>query len=166
MAIGITPELSFSDRLRIELNNLFLGLALPFALFYLVYVTVGLRLTISYVITIGWIIILLIPLLLNHFKKYTAAKVYSIIVPLMGIVLVHLLHGWAMRLEPTYLHQVLLCFFFFQRRTAIIMCTLVLLTFAVVSLILLTFTPPFADRIIPVVPFVYFIFSVISSIIL
>lgn len=166
MSIGITDELSFSEKLRIELNNLFLGVALPCVIIHLIYITLGPRLLTSYLITGTWVIILLIPLYLNYRKKYFATKVYTVLACVLGISVVHLLHGWNIRLEPTYLMMILLCSFFFKRNLAIVMSIVVALVFVTVAILLSYITPPRADSILPTVPIAYFTFSVISCIVL
>lgn len=166
-SIGITDELTFSEKLRIELNNLFLGIALPCLIVHLIYVTLGPRQFSSYLITISWIILLLVPLFLNHRKQYFAAKVYTIIAPVTGIAIVHLLHGWTIRIEPTYLMMVLMCTFFFKRKLTIVMSAYVFLSFVVVAYLLFDgYDPPLAKTLLPTVPFFYFLFSVITSIVL
>ncbi|MEL7220330.1 MAG: ATP-binding protein, partial [Bacteroidota bacterium] len=107
-----------------------------------------------------------IPLYLNYRRKYFATKVYTVLACVVGISTVHLLHGWNIRLEPTYLMMILLCSFFFKRNLAIIMSTFVAVMFIAVAISLQYITPPRADSILPTVPIAYFIFSVISCIVL
>lgn len=167
-SIGITDKLSFSEKLRVELNNLFLGIALPCLFVHLIYLILSPFQLSSYIITIVWILILLVPLYLNHRHKYFAAKAYTIIVPVLAIAAIHLLHGWGIRLEPVYLMLILMCSFFFSDRTVYLMSGLVVIVFIVVASLLFsgTIIPPLGQKILATVPLMYLIFSVATSIIL
>lgn len=166
MSIGVTEELSFSQRLRIELNNLFLLIALPFVLFHLIYNFFGPQLTRSYIITFIWLCVFLVPLCLNHRHKYFISKVYTILVPLMGAIVVHLMHGVGIRLETNYLLLILLSIYFFNCRMATIMATLVGASYVIVNIILFNFEAPLANGIMLPVPYVYFIYALITTSIL
>lgn len=166
-SIGITDELSFSEKLRVELNNLFLGIALPCLFLHLLYLIFVESQLSSYVITVTWIFILLVPLYLNHRHKFFAARVYTIAIPVLAIAAVHLLHGFNIRLEPVYLMMILMCSFFFKRKLSIIMSGFVILTYLTIAVLLSgVITPPLAARIIPSVPIMYLTFSIAASIIL
>ncbi len=167
-SIGITEELSFSEKLRVELNNLFLGIALPCLFLHLLYLIFAESQVQSFIITISWIIILLVPLYFNYRHRYFFAKVYTIVVPILAVAALHLLHGWGIRLEPVYLMIILMCIFFFKRRLTIIFSGFVVLVFIAVATLLFTATvqPPLADRILPTVPLMYLVFSAVASIIL
>lgn len=166
ISIGITDELSFSEKLRVELNNLFLGIALPCLVAHLIFLTFRPFQISSYIITSVWIVILLVPLYLNYRRKYFAAKIYTIMVPVLAVAAVHLLHGWNIRMEPPYLMMILLCSFFFKRQLTILMSAFVAMVFIGVAITLSVIDPPLANKIIPTVPFIYLIFSVVASIIL
>ena len=167
-SIGITDKLSFSEKLRVELNNLFLGIALPCLFVHLIYLILSPFQLSSYIITIVWILILLVPLYLNHRHKYFAAKAYTIIIPVLAIAAIHLLHGWGIRLEPVYLMLILMCSFFFSDRTVYLMSGFVVIVFIIVASLLFsgTIIPPLGHKILALVPIMYLIFSVATSIIL
>lgn len=158
--------MSFSEKLRIELNNLFLGIAIPCAIFYLVYNVLGPRRTISYIVSCSWVIIMLVPLYLNYRKKYTAAKLYSIIVPLIVVVVLHFMHGLEIRIEPAYLLLILISSFFFKKRSAIIMSSVVSAAYLTVIALLPFIDPPMVNKVSPVIPVVYYAFAAVSSFIL
>lgn len=165
-SIGITEELSFSEKLRVELNNLFLGIALPCLFLHLLYLIFVESQVQSFVITTSWIVVLLIPLYFNYRHKYFFAKVYTIIVPVLAVAALHLLHGWQIRLEPVYLMMILMCSFFFKEKLTILFSGFVVLVFIIVAYLLSSINPPLADRILPTVPLMYLTFSVVASIIL
>lgn len=157
LQVGITEDLSFSEKLRVELNNLFLGITLPMALLHLLYVTLGPSSPPSaYIVSTGWIIIMSVPLLLNHRQHYVWARIYSILVPLAGIAVIHILHGWIVRVEPLYLFLILLSFFFFRQGLAFVFSGISILTYIIVGIVLVDFEPPLAAVMVPTVPFMYF----------
>ena len=155
--VGITDDLSFSEKLRVELNNLFLGITIPLAMLHLLYVTFGTSAPPSaYIVSTGWILIMSVPLLLNYRKHYVLARVYSIVIPLAGIATIHLLHGWIVRVEPLYLLIILLSFFFFRQGLAFVFGTISILVYVAVGMLLIDFEPPLAGVMVPSVPFIYF----------
>lgn len=165
-SIGVTDELPFSEKLRVELNNLFLGIALPCIIFHLIYNTLGPRLLASYLISGSWLLIFLVPLWLNYLGKYTFAKLYTIIIPLLGTMAVHLLHGWGIRIESVYLLLILISFFFFKKKRALVLSAFVILAFVIVAVLLLFIQPPLANKLLPTVPLLYYTFTVISAVFL
>ena len=165
-SIGITDQLTFSEKLRVELNNLFLGIALPCLFFHLLYLIFVESQISSYIITITWIFILLVPLYLNHRHKYLTARIYTIVIPVLAIAAIHLLHGWNIRMEPVYLMMILMCSFFFKRRLTVIMSVFVIAVYITIGILLGIITPPLAEKILPTVPLMYLTFSIVASIIL
>lgn len=164
--LGVTEDLSFSEKLRTESNNLVLLIVIVSLIAYLFYNTIGPRCSTPYYISTSWIFILICPLILNGYKKYVAARLITILFPLGGLVLIHLLQGWGVRTEGNYLLLSILSVFFFKKKPAIIMCAFIAITYMITAIVLSNITPPFKDLIMDPAPFLYFGLSSLAGLVI
>lgn len=164
LQIGITEDLPFSEKLRTELCNQFIILAFPALFFHLAYNFLTINILREYLLAILWGLILSVTLVLNHHKKYLWARIYAIVIPLIMVAVLHILYGWIQRLDFLYLLFVLLSCYILERRTAIIMIAIVLMTYISVAVYLSFFEAPFAEYILVSGTFAYFLFAVMLTI--
>ena len=118
--LGISEELSFIEKLRIELCNLFVVISLPVAIFHVIYNVLGPNELKDYIIVAVWLMIAAITLGLNYLKKYFLARNFILYLGLGFAGTIHLLFGWEARTEPLYLLLILVSCYFLNKRNAII----------------------------------------------
>jgi len=164
--LGVTEDLSFSEKLRTESNNLVLIIFIVSLIAYLFYNTIGPRLSLAYYITTSWVLVFICPLILNGFKKYTAARIITILFPLVGLVLVHLLQGWGVRTEGNYLLLSILSVFLFSKKPAIVLCVFIAITYMITAIALSNITPPLKESILAPAPFFYFGVSLLAGLVI
>lgn len=164
--IGVTDELSFSEKIRVKLVNLFVLVSLHTLLLHVLYNFLGPNEIRAYLVPFVWTIIIGTTLFLNYRGKYFAAKFLITGISLVATVVLHRLNGWGIRLEPMYLLLIVSSAFFFTRKIAILMSIFVVLSYGGVAVYLSKYPAPWADRIIPTAPIMYFGFAIISIFVL
>ncbi|MFK7904059.1 MAG: ATP-binding protein [Chitinophagales bacterium] len=164
LKIGITEELSFSEKLRIELSNQFILFAFPAAIFHLVYNFLTINTLRGYVLVTLWFCIMGTTLMLNHHKKHLAARLFILIISSLVIATTHLLFGWVQRLDFMYLLFILISCYILERKPAVSVITFILLIYTGVSLYISNFGPISPSRIIGSGTFAYFAFAVVITI--
>lgn len=164
--LGVTEDLSFSEKLRTESNNLVSLIFIISLIAYLFYNAIGPRFPMAYYISSSWVFIFICPLILNGFKKYTAARLITILFPLVGLVLVHLLHGWNVRIESSYLLLSIFSVFFFNKKSAIVMCVFIAITYIISAITLSIIPPPLKGSIVAPAPFLYFGLSLMAGLVI
>ena len=164
LKIGVTEDLPFSEKLRIELCNQFIIYAFPTAIFHLIYNFLTLNSVRGYVLVALWTGILGTTLLLTHYKKYTFARIFIIVFSLSVIATTHLLFGWKQRLDFMYLLFILISCYVLERKHAVPMIVFILLTYSGVAAYLHYFGVPFKVQIIGSGTFAYFAFAVFITI--
>ncbi len=122
----------------------------------MLYNTLGPRATVAYFLSVIWILIFSVPLLLNRFGRFSAARLFTIIAPLCAATLIHLLYGWEVRLESAYLLLAVISIFFFQKKAAIVICFIIALAYTITVAVLTKITPPLKELLLEPVPFLYF----------
>ncbi len=162
--IGIADDLGFSEKLRIELSNQFIFIALPAAFFHLLYNILGPNSLQEYILTLLWIVILSIPLLLNHFQKYLLARIYLIAIPLLVISMIYILFGWSLRLDFMYPLFILVSSYIFSRISAAIAIVSIILSYCFVNIHLSYNPPPLESQIVADSTYIYFTFAVLTTI--
>lgn len=162
-SIGITEELDFSERLRIELSNLFILISLHALLLHVLYNALGPNELRAYLVPLTWLIIAMITVSLNHWHFHFAARLFLILITLIITVALHLLNGWPIRLEPMYMLLIVSSTFFFRPIIAIAVTAGILVAYLFVVYILRDFDPPWSGRLVPSAPIMYFLFSALSA---
>lgn len=162
--IGITDDLGFSEKLRIELSNQFIIIALPIAFLHLTYNILGPNSLQEYALTFLWVVILSIPLLLNHFQKYLFARIYLIAVPLLVVSAIFILFGWSLRLDFMYPMFILVSCYIFSRMASVVAIVSVILSYCFVNLHLSYSPPPLESQIVADSTYIYFAFATLTTI--
>lgn len=166
VTIGMREDLSFGEKLRIQMCNLSILLSILPMVMHLLYNFFGPNELREYLLPLSFFVLLGLSLILNHKGKYLLAKLNGVMTPLFMIATLHVCFGWGMRVEVMYLLFVLLGMFFFKQRAAFIVVGCILLIFALVSLKLILSGPIFEEEILPSAPLGYFLFAVINGAIL
>ena len=164
LKVGVTDELSFAEKLRTELSNQFIIVAFPSAIFHLIYNFLTLNSYRGYVLVALWTCILSFTLLLNYSKRYITARFFISIFSLFLIALCHVLFGWEQRFEFMYLLFILISCYLLERKFAIVMIALILLTYTAVATYLTFYGPIFQIQIIGSGTSAYFTFAIIITI--
>ncbi|MGB1243290.1 MAG: sensor histidine kinase [Chitinophagales bacterium] len=163
LRVGVTDEMSFAEKLRTELCNQLIVFAFPAILFHLLYNFLTVNLLREYLLVVLWVIILSTTMVLNHYKKYILARIYTIIVPFITVAAIHVLFGWNQRLDFMYLLFILISCYILDRKTAFFVITFILLTYTGIAIYLHNFEALLTAYIIPSATFAYFIFAVIMT---
>lgn len=166
ISIGISEGMPFSEKIRVELSNLFSLIAIPGCFIHLLYNLFGPDIEREYYLTFLWMMILSSALLLNHYKRYSIAKIISVLPVLVIVVLIHIQFGWEMRLEPMYLMLILVFGYLFNQKTAILFMILIVAAYISVALQLSFFPVNRSADILPTAPFIYFGYASIVTILL
>ncbi|MEL6676175.1 MAG: ATP-binding protein [Bacteroidota bacterium] len=164
--LGVTDDMPFKEKLRTQLCNLFIVIALPPTLIQLAYNFFGPNDLVEHGIAIGWLIILSIPLYLNYRKQYLAARSVVVLVPLFLESVLFLMRGFEIRLESIYLLQMLVSSYFFPRKYAIAMCVLIASAYTAVAIYLSYFGAPYPIGMVDSAPYMYFSFAMTAALIL
>ena len=159
--VGITPELKFSERLRVKSSNTFILISLHALSFHVLYNFLGPNEPKAYLVPAVWSLISFGVLFLNFHKRYLLAKICIMGPTLLGIIALNLLNGSGIRLEPMYMLSVLFSVFFFRRNAAIVLSFLIGIAYISVAVYLKSHPAPWADQIIDSAPLAYFFFSII-----
>ena len=162
--IGISEELSFSEKLQVELSNQFIFIALPAAIFNFAYNIFGPNLIQEYLLTTLWLVILSIPLLLNHYQKYLFARLYIITVPLLLISTIHVFFGKSLRIDFLYPMFILISCFIFEKKSATAVILLILFSYGYVNLHLSYYPPPLESQIAEASTYIYFTYAAITTV--
>ena len=161
--IGITKTLDFSERLRIELSNLFILISLHALVLHVLYNALGPNELLAYLVPLTWLVIAITTISLNHWHYYFAARLFLVLITLMITVVLHLLNGWLIRLEPMYMLLMVSSAFFFRPAAAISVAATILIAYSFVAYTLRDFVPPWSARIVPTAPLIYFFFASLSA---
>lgn len=161
--IGITETLDFSERLRIELSNLFILISLHALVLHVLYNALGPNELLAYLVPLTWLVIAIITISLNHWHYYFAARLFLVLITLIITVALHLLNGWLIRLEPMYMLLIVSSAFFFRPAAAISVAATILIAYSFVAYTLRDFIPPWSARIVPTAPLTYFFFASLSA---
>ncbi len=162
---GVTEEQSFAEKLRTELCNQFIIIALPATIIHLVYNLLGPNILREYLLVLLWILILSTTLVLNHHKKYLIARIYTILVPMMMVSIILILFGLTIRIDFMYLMYILISCYILEKRYAIGMIALILTTYSSIIVYLSYIPPPFEEHIVPSGGYAYFTFVTIITIV-
>lgn len=163
LSIGVTQELSFSEKLRTELCNQFIIFAFPSAIFHLVYNFLTDNHLRGYILVGLWVCVMSFTLLLNYHKKYLLARFFISIFSFSVIAACHILFGWEQRLDFMYLLFVLIGYYILERNLAIILIAFILLTYIGIAAYLSFFGPIFKVQVIASGTYAYFVFAVIIT---
>ncbi len=163
LRVGVTEDMSFAEKLRTELCNQLIIFAFPTVFFHLLYNLLTVNLLREYLLVVLWAVILSTTMVLNHYKKYVLARIYTIVVPFLIIAVIHALFGWSQRLDFMYLLFILIGCYILERKMAIFIITFILLTYTGVAVYLNYFEAPFAAYVIPSGAFAYFAFAVVMT---
>ena len=161
--IGITDELSFGAKLRIEMCNISTLLSLVPIFVHLFYNTIGPQEFRGFIFPLCFACVYLSTLWLNQQKKYFMAKLNSVIPPMLLISFAHVGYGWGIRPEGIYLLFMLFSMYFFKRKTAFKVVGGMLIVFVLVSIRLEIYGPLSDVEVLPSAPFNLFAFALVNG---
>jgi len=164
--LGIVKELSFIEKLRVELCNLFVVISLPAGILHLIYNFLGPNDLKEYFIVGVWLMIVATTLGLNHLKKYLLARNFILYTGLVFAATVHLLFGEDAKTEPLYLLLILVNCYFLNKRSAIIQGIIVVVVYILIALRVYYAGAPFAEQLVPSGPYMYMAYAIIVTVIL
>jgi len=158
---GIHEGLSFSEKQRIELSNLFILIGIPMLTLHSIANYLGPRSTAEFALTSIWFIIFLISYLLNRSRRHHLARLFIILSSIIFMGCIHVAFGKEARFEPMYLMSIVCSIYFFNRKTRykILMVHLVLIP--LFFFLTMTIDPPLAHLLVPTGPIAYFFVSII-----
>jgi len=116
--IGVTDDLSFSKKLRVELSNIVLLSTLPMLL--LTFITEFAKdSNVIEVIVNSWCLVIFPPLIFNYYHKHALAKYWVVITGIIFTTFLIGLYGRGLQMEPLYIVYIICIFYFLDLRTSV-----------------------------------------------
>lgn len=161
--IGVTQELSFGAKLRIEMCNISAVVGLLPILVHILYNLMGPKELRGFLYPVLFACIFVLTLILNHNRRYFFAKLNSVMSPLLLVAFAHMLYGWGLRPEVMYLLFIMFSMYFFRLRTAYMVGGTILAIFIFVAIRLSIYGPIYEVEILSSAPFGLFIFAMVNG---
>ena len=126
---GITPDLNFSQKLRVELSNLVMICTTPMLL--LTFFTEFFQGAdpIEIMTNFLWALVIVPPLVFNYFHKYKLSRYWIVLAGTLFTSFLMLLYGSGLQMEPLFLVYLVCGFYFFDGKTSLILSIGIFLTY-------------------------------------
>ena len=142
--IGVSSDLSFSERLKVELSNQFALFGIPLVLIHAIRNVFGENLYTDNLTSLGWVLYLLLAVWFNHIGKRNIARYWLIIFGSLYVLMIHIVFGPENRLESLYILVAIGSLYFFKQNRAYLLAVFVTLTY-LVGTIYSIFYPPLLE---------------------
>jgi signal transduction histidine kinase len=162
---GVDEKLSFSEKQRIELSNLFILIGVPMLLIHSIANFFGPRSLTEFLLGGIWILIFLITYILNKIGRTYFARLFIIIVGILFMGMIHVSFGNEARFEPMYLMSTVCSIYFFDVKTRYKVLAFHFIMIPIFYTLVFTIDPPYAHLLVPTGPIAYFIVSMVVLVI-
>ncbi len=115
---GITPDLNFSQKLRVELSNLVMICTTPMLILTFASEFFQGADPVEVMTNFLWAMVILPPLVFNYFHKYKLSRFWIVVVGTLFTSFLMLLYGRGLQLEPLFLVYMVCGFYFFNGKTS------------------------------------------------
>jgi len=162
--IGVTDQLSFSDKLRVNLCNLCIAIASALNLLHIILITLNPSSPYEMKISLCWLSLFSTCLILNYFRKYAISNNLIVIGTAIILGAIHYFYGANTRLEPVYLTTLIIGFFIMKPKyRTLIALGIMMIYFANTYIYIKNSTAILESYLVPTAAYKYFAFSIIIS---
>lgn len=161
LGIGFKADLSFSERLRLELSNLLALIGIPMLILFMFLNFISLNSLIEHLISIVWILLLSAILFFNSIYQYAVARHIIAFCGINFTALLHVLYGPNMSTPCLYIMFIMIVIYFFPFRIACRYIIYALSLFALATLFVYSYPDLALTEYNDAGPYGYFVFCLI-----